>query len=200
MIEVEQDGMKINKVEYEVFNINNENELIKLNLSLCKDTKIDVSIPAEIDDNIDKYNSSSGYYNDFCYILTSESGTDISLSDRRKEFIDNNLTLCEENCDLIEYDDFYKKAKCSCEIKIDVPLLEDIKFDKEKLKNNFKDINNIANIKFMKCYKVVFTTGNIKSNYGFYILGFIILLFLICLFLFYYKYYQLFFAEMNIIL
>ena len=79
-------------------------------------------------------------------------------------------------------------------------MLEDIKFDKEKLKNNFKDINNIANIKFMKCYKVVFTKGNIKSNYGFYILGFIILLFLICLFLFYYKYYQLFFAEMNIIL
>ena len=110
------------------------------------------------------------------------------------------MTLCEENCDLIDYDYIYKKAKCSCEIKIHLPLLEDIKFDKEKLKNNFKDINNIANIKFMKCYKIVFTKGNIKSNYGFYILGFIILLFLICLILFYYKYYQLFFAEMNIIL
>ena len=200
MLEVEQEGMKINKVEYEVFNIINEKELIKLNLSLCKDTKIETSISVEIEGNIDKYNSSSGYYNDFCYILTSESGTDISLSDRRKEFIDNNLTLCEENCDLIDYDYIYKKAKCSCEIKIHLPLLEDIKFDKEKLKNNFKDINNIANIKFMKCYKIVFTKGNIKSNYGFYILGFIILLFLICLFLFYYKYYQLFFAEMNIIL
>ena len=118
MVEVEQEGMKINKLEYVVYNIINENELIKLNLSLCKDTKIEVSIPAEIDGNIDKYNSSSGYYNNFCYILTSESGTDICLNDRRKEFIDNNFTLCEENCDLIDYDYIYKKAKCSCKLKL----------------------------------------------------------------------------------
>ena len=94
----------------------------------------------------------------------------------------------------------YKKAKCSCEVKIDLPLLEDIKFDKEQLKNNFKDINNIANIKFMKCYKIAFKKENIKSNYGFYILDFIILLFILCLFLFYYKYYNLFLAEINIFL
>ena len=70
----------------------------------------------DINDNVDKYNSSSGYYNDFCYPTTSNYGTDICLKDRRKEFIDNNLTLCEENCDFIDYDYIYKRAKCSCDI------------------------------------------------------------------------------------
>ena len=94
MLEVEQEGIQIPKVEYEVYNIMNNSELIQLNLSLCKNTKIEVSIPININDTLDKYNPKSGYYNDFCYLLTSKVGTDICLTDRRKEFIDNNLTLC----------------------------------------------------------------------------------------------------------
>ena len=44
--------------------------------------------------------------------------------DEYKEFVNNNLTVCEENCKFIEYDYINKKAKCSCEIKINIPLLE----------------------------------------------------------------------------
>ena len=43
----------------------------------------------------------NNYYNDICCKATSESGTDISLKDRRKEFVENNMALCEENCELI---------------------------------------------------------------------------------------------------
>ena len=200
-LEVLQDGMKIPKIEYEVFNLiedNEDNDLTQLNLTLCGNTKIEISIPVSInDENIDKYNSSSGFYNDICYPSKSDSGTDICLNDRREEFIDNNLTLCEEDCDLIEYDYTYKKAKCSCEVKIDLPLIEDIKIDKEKLKKKFIDINNIANIKFMKCYKIVFKRDNIKSNYGFYFLIVIFCIFLICLFLFYFKYYKKYLIEIS---
>jgi len=156
ILDVEENGMKIPKVEYEVYKINQENSLIKLNLNVCKNNKIEISIPIEINDNIDIYNSSSGYYNDICYITTSVYGTDISLKDRRKEYIDNNLTLCEENCILIDYDYIYKSAKCSCEVKIELPLIEDIKFDKEKLKNNFVDINNITkSIYFRELKKII---------------------------------------------
>ena len=42
----------------------------------------------------------SGFYNDICYTYTSDKGKDISLDDRRKEFIDKNLAVCEENCDI----------------------------------------------------------------------------------------------------
>ena len=108
----EEDGMKIPKLEYEVYYpLNNSNILEKLNLSLCKDTKIEISIKVKINDIIDKYNPSSNYYNDICYKTTSESGTDIPLKTRRNEFIDNNMTLCEENCDLIEYNYNKEKAK-----------------------------------------------------------------------------------------
>ena len=95
--------MKIPKIEYGVYYLKDENDLIQLNLTVCKDTKIEISISVPIEGNIDKYNSSSGYYNDLCYLTTSIYGTDISLKDRRNEFINNNLTLCEENCDLIDY-------------------------------------------------------------------------------------------------
>ena len=197
ILDIEEKGMKIPKVEYEVYYIRNKTSLILLNLTLCKYEKIEILIPVYIEGNIDKYNSSSGYYNDICYMITSIYGTDVCLKDRRNEFIKNNLTLCEENCNLIDYDYIYKRAKCSCEVKLNFPLIEDVKFDKEKLKKNFVDINNIANIKFLICYKIAFKKNNIKYNYGFYIMNFIIFLFLLTLFLFSFKYYNIFISEIN---
>ena len=100
----EEEKMKIPKIEYEVYYISNNNiYLKKLNLSLCKNEKIEISIPVKINDNIDKYNPKSGYYNDICYKTTSEYGTDIILKDRRNEFVENNMILCEGNCELIDY-------------------------------------------------------------------------------------------------
>ena len=41
--------MKIPKIEYEVYYpLNNSNKLTKLDLSLCKDTKIEISIAVKI--------------------------------------------------------------------------------------------------------------------------------------------------------
>ena len=98
-IEVQQEGMMIPKIEYDVYYKLNGTKLIKLNLSYCSNVKIDISIPVKINEkDIDKYNSSSGYYNDICYVATSDSGTDIILKDRKNEFIDNNKTLCQEYC------------------------------------------------------------------------------------------------------
>ena len=183
---VKIEGMKIPKVEYEVYYHLINNILLKLNLNVCKGIKIDISNSVIIDDNIDKYNSSSKYYNDICSKTTSENNIDISLKDRRKEFIDNNLTLCEENCKLIDYNYDNKKAKCSCDIKIKIPLLKDIKFNKDDLYKSFTDIKNIININVIKCFKYVFNKS-IKNNYGFYILLVIIILFFVCIFIFYKK-------------
>ena len=141
----------------------------QLYLDKCKNEKIDISIPVNINnDNIDIYNKSSSYYNDLCSITNSKSKVDVTIKDRQNEFINNNMTLCEDNCDLIEYNYTNKKAKCSCAIKISVPLLDDIKLDKNKLKNQFTDIDNTFNIKIMKCYKNVFNFNNLKKNFGFY--------------------------------
>ena len=89
-IEVKQEGMLIPKIEFDVYYKLNGEKLVKLNLSYCSNSKIDISIPLKIAGNIDKFNSSSGYYYDICYTTTSDAGTDIILKDRKSEFINNN--------------------------------------------------------------------------------------------------------------
>ena len=121
--------------------------------------------------------------NNICSKTTSESGTDISLKDRRNEFIENNMTLCDANCKLIEYNYENERAKCNCDIKLTLPLLHEIKFNKKELYKGFTDIKKIANLNVMKCYKYVFNKRLIK-NYGFFIMLIIFLLFLACLIIF----------------
>ena len=148
--------MKIPKIEYQIYYLlENSDELKQLNLDPCQGTKIDISISVKIEGKLDKYNSSSNYYNDICYKTTSESGTDISLKDRRNEFVDNNMSLCEENCELIDYNYTNHKAKCSCEVKLQVSENYDIKFNKKDFFKSFIDIKNLANLEVMKCYKTV---------------------------------------------
>ena len=89
--------MKIPKIAYEVYYPLFGDNLIKLNLTVCKDSKIEISIPVVLTDDIDQINPASEYYNNICYTYTSEDGTDISLSDRKNNFVNNNLTICEED-------------------------------------------------------------------------------------------------------
>ena len=75
---------------------------------------IEISIPIKINDTVDKYNQKSNYYNDICSKATSKNNTDITLKDRRKEFIKNKMSLCEKKCEFISYEN--KRAKCSCKV------------------------------------------------------------------------------------
>ena len=180
------EGIKIPKVEYEIYYPLYNQGLTKLDSEICKGTKVDISIPATIEDDIDKYNPKSSYYNDICSKSNSKNGTDITLADRKNEYINNNMSLCEENCDLIDYNYETKKAKCSCNMKTNIPLFEDIKFDKNLLYKKFIDINNVFNIKIIKCYKSVFNKS-LKKNYGFFIILLIMLLFIVSICIFYIK-------------
>ena len=156
-------GMKIPKIEYEIYSLLNELYLIKLNLTKCENEKIKIYNKVSLNNNsLDKYNPISDYYNDICSKATSDNGTDICLNDRRKLFIEKNLTLCEEKCELIKYDYINERAECSCKIKVDIPFINEISFNQEELKNNFMDIKNIANIGFLKCYEIIFKIDNIK--------------------------------------
>ena len=182
-IDIKEEGMNIPKIEYELYYPLNKKDLIKLNLTACKGEKIEISIPVAINDTIDKYNSSSDYYNNICSKSSSE--IDIPLSKRRDEFIDNNMTLCEENCELIEYKYDINKAICSCDIKMNIPLIDSIKFDTKKLYENFVNIKNILNLKLLKCYKSVFDINSLKNNFGFFIMDLIIILYFVCLIIFF---------------
>ncbi len=145
-------------------------------------------MPMELKGNIDKYNSSSDYYNDICYTDTSENGTDISLADRKKNFVNNNLTVCEEDCDFISYDYEMEKAVCSCKVKTNSSMkISGIVIDKDKLLNSFTNFKNIANVKVLKCHELIFSIEAYKKNYANLILLGIILLLLITMIIFYCK-------------
>ena len=185
-------GMKIPKIEYEIYSLLNKSYLIKLNLTKCENEKIKIYNKVSINNNsLDKYNPISDYYNNICSKTTSDNDTDICLKDRRKFFIEKNLTLCEENCKLIKYDYINERAECSCKIKIDIPFINEITFNQEELKKNFMNIKNIANIGFLKCYEIIFKINNIKKNYGCFIFIALLFLYFICLMLFYCKFYDL---------
>ena len=196
----EEEGKKIPKVEYEIYYpLYNSNNLTKLDLSVCKDTKIQISIAVKINQPIDRYNSSSDYYNNICSKSSSSSGTDISLKDRRNEFFDNNMYLCEENCDLIEYNYNTEKSKCSCYIKLNISSNFDVKFNKNEFFKNFIDINNIMNLNIMKCSKIVFKFICLMKNYGFFIISSIILLYIITFLVFVTISYNKIMSHINII-
>ena len=189
-IDVEQVGMRVGSFEYEVMYPIEDNNLKKLNLTICKDVIIDISVPMNITGDLEKYNSSSPYYNDICYISDSDEGTDISLNDRKQEYINNNMSVCEQGCDFVSYNYELQKAVCSCGIKTEIPFMDNVKVDKDLLMDSFTDINNIANTKLMTCYKTIFQKKFILKNCGCFIFGVLILLNLICFFLFQFKYYK----------
>ena len=183
-IDIQQKEMKTIKVEYDVYAKLFGKNLIKLNLTICQKSKISILIPFEITDNLDKYNTSSGYYNDICYSTTSENGTDILLIDRQKEYIDKNKIVCQENCDFSEYNYDTLVAKCSCEVKESSESFADLNINKEKILENFIKIKNIINFNFLKCYDKLFNQIGILNNIGSYIIFVIILLHIISILVF----------------
>ena len=121
------------------------------------------------------------------YIYTSEKGTDITLKDRKNEFITKNLSLCEKNCQFKHYKYEVKKALCECEIKIDFHLISEIIQNKDKLINIIFDITNLINLELIKCIYLLFSTEGFKYNIGSYIILVIILNNIILLFFYIFK-------------
>ena len=185
MVEVIQEGMRIPKIEFDLYSKAYEDNLMQFNLSSCRNTKISLSIPVNNKDDIDKLNCSSGYYNNFCYTATTESGTDITLKDRKNEF--PSKTVCQDDCDFVDFNYNSKNAKCLCKIKESSPTFADMKINKKKLLDNFKDLKNIANFNLFICVKVLFSKKGTTKNVGFFILIVIKLFHIISIFLFYLK-------------
>jgi len=180
-LDIYENGLLIPIIEYEVYNSKTKEQI---ELKTCKNVKINLNIPVIIDENnIFQYNSSHEYYNDICYSYT-KNNADIILKDRRDEYINNNLSLCEKDCEYNNYDYNTKKVLCQCYTKIKIPLLSEIVINKDKLLRNFIDIKSILNIDVLKCFKEAFNKKRLILNLGFLIMNVIILIILILSILF----------------
>ena len=183
--DIYSEWMKFPKIEYIVYYPLNNSKLSRLNLSICKDTKINISIPINLQiSELDKYNASSEYYNDLCNTEKTDTGTDKILNDRRNDFVDNNMSVCEENCKFTDYDNDLKKAVCSCSLKEDVNLLPNDKINGKMILSNFIDINNFANFKLIKCIHLLFDTKNFFNNTANYIIVVILIISVLSIFIF----------------
>ena len=133
------DELLIPITEYEIFDPNTKR---KLDLNDCSEISININIPVTIDeDHLYKYNPYSQYYTDKCYPYTSECGDDNVLIERRNEFNDNYLSLCENNCKFIEYDTNNKRVSCECKIKTNFNKLSELLNNKNSLLYHLPDLS-----------------------------------------------------------
>ena len=182
-IDYYMEGLLIPIIGYEVYHPLN---FSKLDLSYCEDSLISYNIPVTIDENnLFKYNPNSDYYNDECNTYTTKNGTDIILNDRKEDFKENNMSLCENLCNYMGYDKDTKKALCECGIRYKEFLLSEIDKQTDLLSNNFTKDDTNSNLGTMKCYEVLFSKEGLLTNIGSYILLLIILIHTISTIIFY---------------
>ena len=90
---------------YEAFNLN-----FHFNLNECKDISIRYIFPVALnEDELYKYDPNSEYYSDNCSVIN-----ELSIYDRKKEYNDKNLSLCQANCYYNNYNFNTTKVTCSC--------------------------------------------------------------------------------------
>ena len=196
-VDLHQEGLLMPIVEYDVYH---PLTYKKLDLEICSNISIEINIPVSINENeLFKYDPKSDFYNDKCYPYTSNHGTDVTLIDRQNEYIDNNLTLCENNCKYIGYDTNTKYASCSCDTKLYINISNYILIDNNRLLNGFKNIKYMINLEVMKCYSKLFQKDGIIKNIGSYILLFSIFFFIISLIIFINKGFKSLLTQINIL-
>ena len=146
------DDFLIPITEYEIFNPRTKE---KLELNICNNIKINITIPVEIDENIIyKYDPNSEYYKDKCF-LNEDCGDDNILIKRKNEFNNNHLSLCEKKCEYIKYDSETKSVLCECEIKTEFIKLSEILFNKN---------NSLFIIPILETDIITNTYTNINGN------------------------------------
>ena len=161
----------------------------KLNLTWCSEILIKLNIPVSIEDNdLFKHDPNSRFYSDNCFPYTTQNGTDIILSDRRQEYKENNLSLCEKNCVYKGYDKEKNQSSCECAVKNKMELISEIFENPDKL-SDFPNNETISgsgstNIITIKCTKELFSKEGLKSNISSYILFIFIFDFLLSIVLF----------------
>ena len=177
-IENKIEGINIPIIQYEIYSKNGT----QLNLDICKNNNITYFIPVEINENeIYKYDPESNFYNNRCNKYKTENNTDITLYDRKNEFNDKNLSLCELNCTFRGYNPNTSKVECDCIIN---PGLNILDINKTDLINKLKSTKTTTNLDVMQCTEIFTSTEDLKSNPGFFLLILILVIFFIVFIIF----------------
>ena len=181
-IENNFEGFNIPIIEYEIYLRNGT----KISLDICKDKTVSYFIPVSINESeIFKYDPESNFYNNRCDKYTTENYTDITLYDRKNEYNNKNLSLCEFNCTFKGYNN--SKVECDCLINTGLNRLN---MNQTELLNKLKSTKSIINMDVMQCTEILISKEDLESNPGFYLLIFILVVFIIIFIIFWIKGYN----------
>ena len=125
------DDFYVSIIEYEIFHPETKQ---KIDLSICSETKINISIPVVIEENnLFIHNPYSDYYKNKEYPNILDINDENILLERKDYFNENYLSLCEKDCIYKEYNINTKKVLCECKVKTKFASLSEIKDNKEHL-------------------------------------------------------------------
>ena len=143
-----------------------------------------MSIPTAINENEEyKYDPSSEFYNDECNKYSSDGNIDLTLYDRKYEFNNNNLSLCESGCIYKGYNSTTKNSICDCNIKNSL-FYSNEETNTNELLSKIDNEKSSSNLGVMSCTNVLSSSEQIKSNSGFYSLLIILVIFIIVFIIF----------------
>ena len=179
-------------IQYEIFEPYN---FTKLNLSICKEHKVNIYIPLILSDetkNIyenmkllgyDMFNINDPFYQDICTKYTTENNTDIPLSARKEYIYNNQDSQCQTNCHFSSYIPNSLYINCTCDVE---PIEEkEVKaFSGKTIYKSFYEVLKYANFQILKCYKFIFNINIFKNNICNFIMLSIFSIYLICLAIF----------------
>jgi len=124
------------------------------------------------DDDYNLFDSEDSFYQDICTTYTSLNGTDMILSDRKKDIygITSDIKSCQTGCTTESYDPKSQKAKCNCDVSATQSSLSNVDidslFDKNEIKSSFYDTLSNSNFRVLKCIKLVFSSKFFKNIGG----------------------------------
>ena len=105
----------------------------------------------------------------------------MTLYDRKYEFNDKNLSLCEINCTFKGYNENTSTVQCEC---IQKQGLNRLNNENDNLINKLENNKNILNIDVIQCTDILNNSEDLKNNPGFYTLIFILVIFIIIFIIF----------------
>ena len=165
-------------IQYEVYNpLNYE----KLNLSICEDLKIKISVPLELSDELialinniieqgyDPFDLNDKFYREICTPYNSENGTDVLLDDREEYIYSTiaNETQCPSGCSSSSYSLDSKYITCECDANdTGIVALDLNHISTSNIASSFLSTLKNSNYKVMRCYNLVFNFKIFCHNYG----------------------------------
>ena len=169
------DDYKIPVIEYNLYYRNENKTNTKVIMDEYKDKVAYYYLPVNINEKEEfKYNYENNFYNDICYSYSSNDKKDVTLYDRKEEFNNLNMSVCENGCIYVGYNFSINKVVCECRIKTSMKNYEDIIFNDAFF--HFTNLKMKSNIYILKCAKTLFSKDGIKTNIAFYILSIIIII------------------------